>query len=87
MIGWRKFNIEELPHMLEKIGSRNNIESNTIIVMVKFDADWDELRPRFANITSFKGLPLSINVSGMTGKIVISHWSEINKPKKEVKMD
>lgn len=80
MIVWRKFDPENLQEIVDKVGMMNDRISKPILVMVKFEHD-SEYEPRFANVTQYTTLPKQVSVNGMSGRVVITHWSEANHPK------
>lgn len=63
-------------------------ETNYFIVMCKFERSNDPFEPHLAHLLNYSDLTpegkkpdsYNISVNGMSGKIEISHWSEINRP-------
>lgn len=67
----------------------SDTETNKFLVLCKFRGDKDSYEPRMAQLLNYSEFTASgkkpdsynLSVDGMSGRIDISHWTEINLPK------
>lgn len=96
MILWKKYN-GITPELIEKVGwleedlpKGGSKYSNIFIVLVRFsNSPRDDWEPRLANIIQWDRTGVvkhseiqHISIHGMQGNVDISHYSQINIPKK-----
>ena len=82
MVIWRKYEDEsDLPKIIKAVGMLDDRSSNQFLVMAKFKNSKDDYEPSMAHIYCHEeGIKFSLSVNGLSGKIVVSHWSELNRP-------
>lgn len=83
MVIWNQFDpAKSLPDIIEKVGMFEDTQtSNHFLVMCKFARLNEPFIPRMAHIYCYvDGSPYSLLVDGLSGKVEVSYWTEINAP-------
>ena len=78
MINWNIFEETiDQQTIIDKVGMKNERETDKFLVLSKFTNFVDQYEPRFATIRIFNN-DKKLTVEGMTGKIKVCKWTEIN---------